>query len=119
MHFNKLNWFIFPFNYSDVAIFGADPIEERREREDDHYVYSAKVYVRLYQLGRKLGVKGVEVDEEGWYEAYLERSRFRAYTWKEIQPIALDILWKWFENPDYRPAKDYEAKSRWSPPPVS
>lgn len=108
-----------PFNLNDVMIFGADPTDERREREDDHYVYNMKAYVMIYQLGRRIGIKGPVVDEDGWYQYYLEASRFKAYSWKEIQPIALDILWKWFEDKSYKVESDYEAKKRWNPPPVS
>lgn len=116
MDFNKLKWYIFPFNFNDVSIFGADPTDVQREREDDQYISSMKAYIRLYRLTRKMGILKPKIDEKGWYAFYLDPTRFKAYTWNEIQPIALDILWKWFEDKDYKAESDYETKRRWRSP---
>jgi hypothetical protein len=104
-----------PYNMGDFKIVGADPSDTQRELEDggDFYIYGAKVYVTLVELSRGLKREvAAKVDEKGYYETYLESYKYKAYTWEEIQPIAIDLLFKWYENgKQLRPEKHYKVKT--------
>lgn len=103
-----------PFNMGDFKIVGADPDDTNFELEDggDFYISGAKVYVVLLELsrGHKLERSG-KIIEKGYHETFLETPKFQEYTWKEIQPIAIDLLFKWYENGrKLQPGKYYKAK---------
>lgn len=114
MDLNRLKWYIMPYNMGDFKIVGADPGDTRRELEDggDFYIYGTKVYVVLVELSRGLKKEvGGKVLDKGYYETYLETHKFHAYTWEEVQPIAIDLLFKWYENgKSLRPEEHYKVK---------
>lgn len=98
MDFEKLTWYIIPYNICDVVISGADTSDIKREIDDDRYIYQAKAYVRLFNLSRRDGVSGPVFDEKGHYHSFLNPNKLHGYTWKDIQSIAIDILFEWFAN---------------------
>lgn len=114
MNLENLTWYIMPYNMGDFRIVGADPNDTRRELEDggDFYIYGAKVYVVLADLSKRMGIRAsADVLERPYYETYLEPYKFYGYTWKNIRPIAIDLIFKWFENGrELRPEKFYKVK---------
>lgn len=98
MDFDKLTWYIFPYNMGDVRIVGADPSDARREQDDDRYWHEARVYAGIFELSKRNGIAGPFIDDKGWYEYYLDPYKFHGYTLKEIQPIAIEILFYWFSH---------------------
>jgi hypothetical protein len=111
MDFNKLDWYIIPYNMTDVRILGADSSDVRKEREEDRIIFNAKAYVRLYDLSKRLGVHFPKVTEKGWYELYLEPHRYKKYTWEGIQKVSLKILFEWFSKSGFRVDDKYKAKA--------
>lgn len=98
MDFEKLTWYIIPYNMGDVEIAGADPNDVKRELEDERYIYQARAYVYLFDLSKRDDISGPIADEKGYYHYFLDPNKLHGYTWKEIQPIAIDILFEWFAN---------------------
>lgn len=116
MDFEKLGWYIIPYNMGDFKIVGADSSDTQRELEDggDFFIYNTKVYVVLLNLSKGLRKREAAiVDDKGYYESHFESYKFKKYTWKEIQPIAIDLMYKWYENNnDLRPSEYYKVKQR-------